>query len=76
MPNKTIVSCRNCLDRYPGCHQHCKTYKKERAEYDRQKAEENKTKDAYHYSVERLYRIRDRQSKDKKSHRTFGGYID
>lgn len=30
MPNKTIVSCRNCLDRYPGCHQYCKTYKKER----------------------------------------------
>ena len=44
MSNKTIVSCRNCLDRYPGCHQCCKTYKKERAEYERKKTEENKSK--------------------------------
>ena len=76
MSNKTIVSCRNCLDRYPGCHQYCKKYKKERAEYDRQKAEANKNRDAYYYSVERMYRINERQAKDKKSHRTFGGYID
>ena len=72
MPNKTIVSCRNCLDRYPGCHQYCNTYKKERAEYDRQKAEENKTRDAYYYAVEEMNRRRDRRTKEKKRHRSFG----
>lgn len=72
MSNKTIVSCRNCLDRYPGCHQHCKTYKKERAEYERQKAEENKDKDVSYYSAERINKIRDKRTKEKKRHRSFG----
>ena len=75
MSSKNIVSCHNCLDRYPGCHQYCKTYKKERAEYDRQKAEENKNRDAYYYSVEQMNRRRDRRTKDKKRHCSFG-YID
>ena len=72
MSNKTIVSCRNCLDRYPGCHQYCKTYKKERAEYDRQKAEANKSKNVDYYSAERIERLRDRSTKDKKTHHNFG----
>ena len=75
MSNKIIVSCRNCLDRYPGCHQYCKTYKKERAEYDRQKAEENKDKDVSYYYVERINKIRDKRTKDKKRPRNFG-YIE
>lgn len=75
MSNKTIVSCHNCLDRYPGCHQYCKTYKKERAEYDRQKAEENKSKNVDYYSVERINKIRDKRTKDKKRPRNFG-YIE
>lgn len=75
MSNKTIVSCRNCLDRYPGCHQYCKTYKKERAEYDRQKAEANKNRDVDYYSVERINKIRDKRTKDKKRPRNFG-YIE
>lgn len=75
MPNKTIVSCRNCLDRYPGCHQYCKTYKKERAEYERKKAEENKSKNVDYYSAERINKIRDKRTKDKKRPRNFG-YID
>ena len=72
MSNKTIISCRNCLDRYPGCHQYCKTYKKERAEYDRQKAEERNSKNVDYYSAERIERLRDRSTKDKKSHHNFG----
>lgn len=75
MPNKAIVSCRNCLDRYPGYHQYCKTYKKERAEYDRQKAEANKNRAVDYYSVERINKIRDKRTKDKKRPRNFG-YID
>lgn len=75
MPNKTIVSCHNCLDRYPGCHQYCKTYKKERAEYDRQKAEERNSKNIDYYCVERINKIRDKRTKDKKRPRNFG-YID
>ena len=76
MSNKAIVSCHNCLDRYPGCHQYCKTYKKERADYDRQKAEANKNRDVDYYYVEGLNKRRDRLTKDKKRFRRRGGYID
>ena len=72
MPNKTIVSCRNCLDRYPGCHQYCKTYKKERAEHERKKAEERNSKNVDYYNAERIGRLRDRSTKDKKAHHNFG----
>lgn len=33
-----IVSCKDCSDRYPGCHGKCETYKRERAEHDKRKA--------------------------------------
>ena len=72
MSNKTIVSCRNCLDRYPGCHQYCKTYKKERAEYERKKVEERNSKNVDYYNAERIGRLRDRSTKDKKTHHNFG----
>lgn len=35
----TINCCKDCPDRYPGCHGKCEKYIAARAEYDRQKAE-------------------------------------
>ena len=75
MNNKTIVSCRNCSDRYPCCHQTCKTYQDERAEYDRLKAEENKGREAYYYAAEEQKKRVNKFAMDKKKpHRR--GYID
>lgn len=72
MSNK-IESCHYCATkRHPGCHATCKIYKKERAEYDRRKAEENKSKNVDYYSAERIEKLRDRCTKDKKSHHNFG----
>ena len=34
-----ITCCKDCPDRYPGCHSSCEKYKAQRAEYDAQKAE-------------------------------------
>ena len=30
----TIFSCKDCGNRYPGCHGHCETYIKEKAEHE------------------------------------------
>lgn len=34
-----ITCCKDCSDRFPGCHGQCERYKGQRAEYDAQKAE-------------------------------------
>ncbi len=34
-----ITCCKDCPDRYPGCHGKCEKYIAARAEYDAQKAE-------------------------------------
>lgn len=44
--NHHIKCCRGCVapKRYPGCHDHCKEYKDERAQLDADKAEYYKQK--------------------------------
>lgn len=37
---KLPFTCKDCPDRYPGCHDHCNKYKREKAIWDKQKAEE------------------------------------
>ena len=37
-----ITCCKDCTDRYPGCHAKCEKYISQRAEYDRIKAEHKK----------------------------------
>lgn len=34
---RVITCCKDCPDRYPGCHGQCEKYKAERAVYDAQK---------------------------------------
>lgn len=43
--NKVIFSCKDCKDRFPGCHGTCETYKQQRAELDKRKAEAKKKRD-------------------------------
>lgn len=33
-----FTSCKDCENRFPGCHSQCEKYKAERAEYDKRKA--------------------------------------
>lgn len=53
-----IKSCKDCTDRYPGCHGKCERYQAERAEYDRLKAAEKARQDVriYEYLAERRRR--------------------
>ena len=41
-----IKCCKGCVapKRYPGCHDRCPEYKKEKAEYEQRKAAEDKKK--------------------------------
>lgn len=67
-------SCKDCLDRSPGCHGSCKKYQAEKSEYDAQKTIVD--------SIDRDYRdyrsnsiIRNMDYAAKKSRRGFGnGY--
>lgn len=43
--SKAAFSCKDCKDRFPGCHGTCETYKQEKAEFDRKKEELRKRKD-------------------------------
>ena len=36
----TVFSCKDCGDRYPGCHDKCEKYKAEKAAHDERKAQE------------------------------------
>lgn len=37
--------CKDCVDRYPGCHSHCEKYKSWKAEWDSFKEKERKRKE-------------------------------
>lgn len=39
---RIITCCKDCPDRYPGCHGKCEKYIKERADYDAKRAEARK----------------------------------
>lgn len=36
---RIITCCKDCTDRFPGCHGSCEKYKEQRAQYDEAKAE-------------------------------------
>ena len=40
-----IECCRDCLDRFPGCHGQCEKYKQERAEYEETMAAKRREQD-------------------------------
>ena len=55
-------SCRGCEKRYPGCHDHCDTYKAERAEYEKLKQRDAVEK----YLRDRASRVYDAHAKYEK----------
>ena len=49
----TMSSCKDCPDRYIGCHQHCETYKAFKAEKDRVRENEKQFKQNL-YAIHKL----------------------
>ncbi len=65
--SKIFKACKNCQERYPGCHDHCeKGYKEERAEYDRRKAIADKDKSVRQYLYEEHKKYADKKAQEKK----------
>ena len=69
--------CKDCTDRYPGCHDHCEKYKEDQAEYDKIKAAMKDEMDYKKYAVTRSFQRRDDDVMRKKKHagyRKFKGH--
>ena len=50
-----IKCCYYCTnDRYPGCHGKCEKYKKEREEFDREKALADADREVRNYEIEKI----------------------
>lgn len=64
-------SCKGCTERHPGCHATCETYKRERAEYEKQKAKRDKYKEAQIYMNNSIAAKRNYASKVRKEHRGY-----
>ena len=61
--------CKDCPDRYPGCHDHCKTYQDIDAENKREKEAERGRKEAYRYTMDVMSKGADTRRKLKKQGR-------
>lgn len=67
----TIFSCKNCQDRYPGCHSHCEKYQKEKAEHDKRKSEIYKEKFISYYTIGSICRKKNAAAIHKKGNRRY-----
>ena len=70
-----ITCCKDCSNRFPGCHGSCKKYKTARAEYDAKKAEHRKKFDVacgitqqQSDSIYKVTRNRNYRSKYRRGH--------
>lgn len=63
--------CKDCPDRYPGCHDHCEQYKAAKAEYDRCKARADADREVRLYTEHGILRSRDKNAKRKKAWRCY-----
>ena len=43
-----IYSCKDCQQRYPGCHGKCETYKREKAAHEEERAALNREREIQH----------------------------
>ena len=66
---KLPFTCKDCPDRYPGCHSNCNKYKREKAIWDKQKAQEAFEKDFDYYVGQSVADKRNAAAKWKKANR-------
>ena len=50
-----IKSCKDCTERYVGCHSYCEKYKAEKARYDECKLREREQRDISYYIASSNY---------------------
>lgn len=59
--------CRDCTERYPGCHDHCENYIEARKKWDEQKQQIKHTKgladELYKYKIESIKKQRSKYGK-------------
>lgn len=64
-------TCKDCPDRYPGCHGKCEKYQKEKSEYERIKTKFSNEYGADYYTKQTIGKRKDAQAKHQKSNRRF-----
>ena len=68
----SFKSCKACTaetGRYPGCHDHCDKYAKEKAEWERNKAIRNANNEVQTYTCLNIIRVRDSAAKREFANR-------
>ena len=66
-----IFTCKDCPNRYPGCHGKCEKYQKERAEWDRIKAASEAERDGWRYVSENAAKARSDRAKYERKNRPY-----
>lgn len=69
-----ITCCKNCEDRYVGCHAKCDIYKSERAEYDKILAKDKAEKQARQYMQHSMEEKKDRETKRRRKQKQYGNH--
>lgn len=64
--NCTIKCCKDCTQRYDYCHSHCETYKAEKAEWDKIRAEEKERKKQEYVRMKTIVDAKVRMTKGRK----------
>lgn len=61
-------TCKDCPDRYPGCHDKCEKYRKEKAEWDKTKAKLAENRELQAYICGTINKKRDTSAKKGKQY--------
>ena len=67
--------CKDCTDRYPGCHDHCEKYKEDKAAHDKRRYEERLQREASMYIYSHVGDVLDcvaKRRRDKAGYSRFG----
>ena len=67
-----IWCCKDCTERYVGCHGKCEKYIKQREEHDNQRREAQKADAVRRYKNDGLRKYLNDQAKRKKHHNSSG----
>ena len=58
--------CKDCTERYPGCHDYCERYLSEKEEWNKKKALRKKADEFYTYKIEQIRKDEKRRRKNGK----------
>lgn len=70
----SVFTCKDCPDRYPGCHDKCEKYQKEKAVWDKMKAKAEENRELEAYVCNSIKRKRDISAKKGKQYPKLKSY--